>query len=290
MAEKILNTRIQLRYDNLADWQSSTAILKKGEAAIAYDDNNNIIIKIGDGSKTFANLPGLSGAVIASLQNQIGGLSGAMHFKGVLEAVPEGEEVENYNDGDVIIVGHKEYVCNEGAFVELGDDSILGQAVSDIAAIINGTKTVGKATSATTADNATNFGNQPPAHYATAASVTDITKANGTIDTKIDAAIDELNLGTMAQKSAADYVLKSEAPGYGDILTKTAAASTYMAKANNEVRLSTAINGADTNENSGLSVVVEGDSYEDRTVHINFDDSITFVFDCGNAVGEPLNQ
>lgn len=39
-----------------------------------------------------------------------------------------------------------------------------------------------------------------------------------------------LNLGDMADEAKANYVLKSEAAGYGDILTKTEAATTYVAQ------------------------------------------------------------
>jgi len=35
MAEKILNTRIALKYDTLANWMSSSLILKTGEIAVA---------------------------------------------------------------------------------------------------------------------------------------------------------------------------------------------------------------------------------------------------------------
>ena len=34
--EKIMNTRIQLKYDSYANWQKSTVVLKAGEIAIAY--------------------------------------------------------------------------------------------------------------------------------------------------------------------------------------------------------------------------------------------------------------
>lgn len=69
MAEKILNTRIQLRYDTLENWTSSTLALKKGELAIvtlgtvkdgstAGDVNQHpVLFKVGDGSHTFAQLP-----------------------------------------------------------------------------------------------------------------------------------------------------------------------------------------------------------------------------------------
>lgn len=34
--EKILNTRIQLKYDSYENWNSSSVVLKAGEIAIAY--------------------------------------------------------------------------------------------------------------------------------------------------------------------------------------------------------------------------------------------------------------
>ena len=36
MAEKILNTRIQLKYDSLENWSANNPTLKSGELAIAY--------------------------------------------------------------------------------------------------------------------------------------------------------------------------------------------------------------------------------------------------------------
>ena len=57
---------------------------------------------------------------IDTLQGQIGGLTGAMHFKGVLEELPG--TTADYEDGDVILVGGKEYVCAEDAWHELGDE------------------------------------------------------------------------------------------------------------------------------------------------------------------------
>lgn len=68
MAEKILNTRIQLKYDSLENWHSSTIVLKAGEIAIAYlppkgdgvapaAASEAVLYKVGDGTHTFANLP-----------------------------------------------------------------------------------------------------------------------------------------------------------------------------------------------------------------------------------------
>lgn len=69
MAEKILNTRIQLKYDTLENWNNSTGILKAGEVAIATVPAGStgqevgsvatpqVLVKVGDGKNTFANLP-----------------------------------------------------------------------------------------------------------------------------------------------------------------------------------------------------------------------------------------
>ena len=58
----------------------------------------------------------------AQVQAAIAGLSGAMHFVGKVDALPE--SVSGYESGDVILVGNKEYVCDGTKWVELGDESI----------------------------------------------------------------------------------------------------------------------------------------------------------------------
>lgn len=63
---------------------------------------------------------------IAALEGQITGLTGAMHFKGVIE----GDELptiadDNYVAGDVVLFGNKEFVCDGSRWVELGDEGSL---------------------------------------------------------------------------------------------------------------------------------------------------------------------
>lgn len=70
--EKIMNTRIQLKYDSYDNWLShGSVILKAGEVAIAYlgpshtdlptpegvNKTHPVLFKVGDGVTTFANLP-----------------------------------------------------------------------------------------------------------------------------------------------------------------------------------------------------------------------------------------
>ena len=67
MAEnKILNTRIKLKYDTLQAWNDSSLVLGAGELAIATVDTvegstlQPVMIKVGDGSKTFSQLDFIS--------------------------------------------------------------------------------------------------------------------------------------------------------------------------------------------------------------------------------------
>ena len=67
---------------------------------------------------------------IAALEGTIVGLSGAMHFEGVKDALPE--NTTGYEQGDVIIVGNKEYVANGDKFVEFGDASVNAEAITEL--------------------------------------------------------------------------------------------------------------------------------------------------------------
>lgn len=50
-----------------------------------------------------------------------------MHFKGIVESLPE--DVSGYKAGDVIIIGEKEYVFNGTTFAEFGDVSAEGARI-----------------------------------------------------------------------------------------------------------------------------------------------------------------
>lgn len=68
MAEKILNTRLMLKYDSYANWTSNNPVLKKGEMAVATVANTeanqatgftnlpNIVLKVGDGTSHYNDL------------------------------------------------------------------------------------------------------------------------------------------------------------------------------------------------------------------------------------------
>lgn len=57
MAEKTLNTIIVLRNDKSTDWANSEVILKEGELGVSYLDNGNVMVKAGNGTDKFADLP-----------------------------------------------------------------------------------------------------------------------------------------------------------------------------------------------------------------------------------------
>ena len=66
MANKILNTRLQLRYDSIANWNTkANSVPLRGEVCIVDSgtispDVDDVLLKVGDGSKTFAELPWVS--------------------------------------------------------------------------------------------------------------------------------------------------------------------------------------------------------------------------------------
>lgn len=152
-------------------------------------------------------------ATMADITSAIGGLSGAMHFEGVKESLPS--NTTGYASGDVIIVGNKEYVCDGSAWHELGDETIYAVKGS----IVN-------------ADIASN-------------AAIDQSKIAG-LTAALAGKVNTGDIGTMAAEDADDYILKTEATGYADILTKTSAASTYETKTDAASKLSSANSYTDT--------------------------------------------
>ena len=80
---------------------------------------------------------------IDTLQETIKGLSGAMHFEGVVESDPTAEDFDKagYEEGDVVIFGNKEYVFDGGNFKEFGDASINAEAISGLAERVGANET-----------------------------------------------------------------------------------------------------------------------------------------------------
>lgn len=147
----------------------------------------------------------------SDLDAAVAGLTGVTHFKGVVENLPASAE-----NGDIYIktdgtehIYVKPDAATEGHFEELGDQSSHikhGTVVdSDIAA-----------------------------NAAIAQS-----KIAGLTDA-LAAKANSADLGTMAAETAADYIKKTDAPGYADILTATVAGTTYETKADASAKLTEA--------------------------------------------------
>lgn len=147
----------------------------------------------------------------SDLDTAVAGLTGVTHFKGVVENLPASAE-----NGDIYIktdgtehIYVKPDAATEGHFEELGDQNSHikhGTVVnSDIAAdaAIAQSKIAG------------------------------LTDALG-------AKANSADLGTMATEAAADYIKKTDAPGYADILTTTVAGTTYETKTDATAKLTEA--------------------------------------------------
>ena len=79
MAEKILQTRIQLKYDTYANWLTANPVLKKGEMAVATIGTSptqavdsvtapQVILKVGDNKTAYKDLP-FASALAADVYN-----------------------------------------------------------------------------------------------------------------------------------------------------------------------------------------------------------------------------
>lgn len=133
-------------------------------------------------------------ATMADVTSAVAGLSGAMHFRGVVATLPA--NTTGYASGDVILVGNKEYVCDGKAWHELGDETIYAVKGSIVNADIAADAAIAQSKIAGLTTDL--------ADKATKAEVTAVT-------TDLDT----------------NYIKKADAPGYDDILTKTSAATTY---------------------------------------------------------------
>lgn len=63
MATKQLNARVRLKTDTAANWAASSNKLLAGEVAFCSDSK---VVKIGDGSTTFANLEAVTPEAITT--------------------------------------------------------------------------------------------------------------------------------------------------------------------------------------------------------------------------------
>ena len=261
---------------------------------------------------------------IDELQIQIAGLTGAMHFKGTVDAVPEAG-AEGYVSGDVVVVTstHKEWVYDGTTWHELGDEgshitktevantyetkadattknNALTQAIADEEARA---KAAEEANAKAVSDLETEVGNTYETKNDAAAK---LTEAKGYADTKDGETLAAAK--TYAEEQAAAAKSGAEATAAADATTKADAARD-AAKAYAD-ELNTAMDtrvkaveekpamgltaeqiagydGAVTTAASAVQTVTTGTGLKaERTgndVVLNFDQNVTFVFDCGTS-------
>lgn len=372
MAEKTIKTRIGLKIDTLANWSTSTLILKKGEVAFATAAADLgtgltepvIVMKVGDGSKTFAQLPDsfyakasdvlavckseealenyvkglitttikdtntkikagditfgenatvefkagnyidltpnaedntvtievqdklgndimdlIAGSKIyttstefnsfktttnnkfTEIDNQLGGLTGAMHFKGSLETLPA---TTDYAAGDVVIVDKKEYVLVENAgtksWNELGDEGSY---------VLKTTTVNGKALSGNIELTHEDVGAEAKGVAAGYINNMNLAKVGGGTGEYI-ASISQTEGTVTATKGTLPTALKNpNALTFGSKTYDGSAAATVTAS---DLGALTEIT---TTANAGLKVTNKS--------KIDIDDDVTFVLDCGGA-------
>ena len=263
MANEI-KTRILLKYDSYTNWEASEFILKKGEAAVCEMSNTvdtsgdpTILVKYGNGKDKFADLPWTSAlaadvyawAKESGIHIESGNTNGST-ANGALKVVtglrwvatdahPNGALVVDYAyaaQKSDITTALGDYATKEYANQAEADAVSTAKAYTD--ALANGQVTTNKNNIAALVKQVGDLeaaGGQ--------VNVIESVKVDGTALTITDKAVNidlanatVANAGTattatkLGGTAAADYLKKSEATGYGDILTKTVAASTYQPK------------------------------------------------------------
>ena len=207
MTNKTLNTRVLLRYDEYTNWYNNNPKLLKGEIAIATIPENHtdpstgaitqipaVVMKVGTGAATGSNYRDLP-FISAKAAD-------------VLAACKSEEGLRTFINGVIADAG----IATDEALTTLASRvTALDKETDGRVALVEG-----KASANETAIGVLN-GNDETA---------------GSVAKAIKDAITALNLGTMAVEAATDYIKKTEASGYDDILTKTTAGTTYETIAN----------------------------------------------------------
>lgn len=186
--------------NNKADASALDNYYTKGEVDSAIDADVKVV-----------------GDKVATLEEQIKGLSGAMHFKGVKEELPE--NTEGYVDGDVIIVGEKEYVCSGDAWKLFGDVSAEGERLTALETAVNTTIPATYALKSelpTVPTDVSAFNND--AGYITK-DVNDLANYDTTsvVEDKIENAINGLNIGDYAKTSYVNEELGKKQENISDL-------------------------------------------------------------------------
>lgn len=233
--EKILNTRIVLKNDSLANWNSSKIVLKKGEIALAAvesvtEGNYNVptyLMKVGDGVSAFTDLkwvaaaaadvyawaklenptidqlPGNLKTAITNLQSAVGsGGSVAESIQAAIGAL-ELEDTAVANQFVTAVSQENGKIAVTRAALTAANIPVLGiEKINGLQAILDEKATVAALNDYKTSNNA--------AVKANADAIAAITDGE-TIDSFAD-----VETALAGKQAAGDYATRTEAQGYAD--------------------------------------------------------------------------
>ena len=228
-------------------------------------------------------------ATMDDVKTATSGLTGAMHFIDTVSSDPtaDGFNVSGYTKGDVVLYKTKEYVFNGTKFIELGDEgsyalktiSITGTDGLTGGGTLEESSTISlsEATKASLAkaDTALQAADKTALEKLISDEATRATGVESGLNTRLTTA--EGKLDTLNGEGAGSVKKAlADAKSYADGLASNYATAAQGAKAD------TALQEITTTANGGL--IVTGKN------KIDIDNTVTFVFDCGNASGGSLQD
>lgn len=336
MAEKVINTIMQLRYDTYENWVEKNPVLRKGEVAFATLESNKggvqnaptVIIKVGDGTSDYKTLKIVSGLAAdvyswAKGENKptytAGEITGlADYIAGEIEDTDTQYQivVDSTNVDSTKVVYSFQSKTKGGSWNDVtsfsvpSDDGIKNLINSAITALdlTNAYDTKGSAK--TVQDNLDAYKTSNDKAVADVKSTADAAKStidafmkeavkDGDTEQVIDT-LKEIQEFIASDKTAtAELVAKSHEHANKTVLdgitsdkvtawdTSEQNAKEYAdslagnyATAEQGKKADTALQSISTTKDGGLKVT--------GTNQIDIDDSVTFVFNCGDASGNPL--
>lgn len=227
-------------------------------------------------------------ATMEDVKTATSGLTGAMHFIGTVPSDPTEESFDKsgYKAGDVVLYGAKEYVFSkDNNFVLLGDEGSYALKTTSITAAdgltgggtLENSMTISLSESTKTSLGLANTALQAADKTALEKLISDeATRATGVesgLNTRLTTAEGKLDILNGEGAGSVKKAL-ADAKSYADGLASNYATAAQGAKAD------TALQEITTTANGGLKVTGKN--------KIDIDDTVTFVFDCGNASGGSL--
>ena len=162
MAEKMLNTRILLKYDSYANWSSKNPVLRQGEVAIAYvaeshtqlegKDQHPVMFKVGPGN--FNDLPWAS-ALAADVHAWA--KKSEAEFKTWVKGIIEVTDIDAYSKGqiDTMLATQKtnlEKYADDAVAAEAAIARAAEKANEDAIKVLNGDATTAGSVAKAVAD------------------------------------------------------------------------------------------------------------------------------------------